>query len=71
LLLYFMENAGKVLAHEVILHNVWGSEYGQEAEYLRVYLGRLRKKFECGDSPRRYFHTERGVGYCFETRSVS
>lgn len=71
LLLYLMENAGKVLAHEVILHNVWGPEYGQEAEYLRVYLGRLRKKFECGDSPRRYFHTERGVGYCFETRSVS
>jgi two-component system KDP operon response regulator KdpE len=71
LLLYLMENAGKVLAHEVILHNVWGPEYGQEAEYLRVYLGRLRKKFECGDSPRRYFHTERGVGYCFETRSIS
>jgi two-component system KDP operon response regulator KdpE len=71
LLLYLMENAGKVLAHEVILHNVWGPEYGQEAEYLRVYLGRLRKKFECDDSPRRYFHTERGVGYCFETRSVS
>ena len=70
LLLYLMENSGKVLAHEVILRNVWGPEYGQEAEYLRVYLGRLRKKLECGDSPQRYFHTERGVGYCFETRSA-
>jgi two-component system KDP operon response regulator KdpE len=70
LLLYLMENSGKVLAHEVILRNVWGPEYGQEAEYLRVYLGRLRKKLECNGSPQRYFHTERGVGYCFETRSA-
>lgn len=71
LLLYLMENAGRVLAHQTILQHVWGPEYGQEAEYLRVYLGRLRRKFEQEGSRLRYFHTERGIGYCFEVRSSS
>jgi two-component system KDP operon response regulator KdpE len=65
LLVYFMENDGKVLRHETILRSVWGPEYGQEAEYLRVYIGRLRQKIEQNAARPRYLLTERGIGYCF------
>ena len=43
LLVYLLKHAGRVLSHRVILQNVWGMEYGNEAEYLRVYIGRLRQ----------------------------
>ena len=46
LLVYLMRNAGKVLPHRAMLQHVWGPEYGDEAEYLRVYIGRLRQKIE-------------------------
>lgn len=65
LLLYLMHNAGKVLTHKAILQQVWGPEYGQETEYLRVYVGRLRGKIEDDPAAPRYIKTERGVGYCF------
>jgi two-component system KDP operon response regulator KdpE len=65
LLLYLMQNAGKVLTHQAILRQVWGPEYGQETEYLRVYIGRLRGKIEDDPTAPRYILTERGVGYCF------
>ena len=66
LLVYFMKHAGKTLPHRTILQNVWGGEYGGEAEYLRVYVGKLRQKIE--DDPLRpnYLHTEHGIGYRFE-----
>ena len=67
LLVYLMENQGKVLPHRAILKNVWGPEYGREAEYLRVYVGRLRQKIEEDPANPRYLFTERGVGYYFET----
>ncbi|NPA93044.1 MAG: response regulator transcription factor [Chloroflexi bacterium] len=66
LLEYLMRNAGKVLSHSEILRHVWGPEYGQEAEYLRVYIGRLRQKIEPDPNNPRYLRTERGVGYAFE-----
>lgn len=66
LLVYFMKNAGKTLHHRAILHNVWGSEYSDEAEYLRVYVGKLRQKIEVDPSKPRYLHTEHGIGYRFE-----
>lgn len=66
LLVYLMEHAGKVLPHQVILRNVWGPEYRREAEYLRVYIGRLRQKIEVDPANPRYLFTERGVGYSFE-----
>lgn len=66
LLLYFMEHAGKVLRHETILRSIWGPEYGQEAEYLRVYIGRLRQKIELDPAKPRHLLTERGIGYSFE-----
>jgi two-component system KDP operon response regulator KdpE len=65
LLVYLAENAGKVLSHRMILQHVWGPEYGQEAEYLRVYVGRLRLKIESDPANPRYLITERGVGYTF------
>lgn len=67
LLVYLIENTGKVLPHHTILRNVWGPEYGREAEYLRVYIGRLRQKIERDPSIPKYIFTERGVGYYFET----
>ncbi len=65
LLHYFMRNAGKALPHRTILQNVWGTEYGNEAEYLRVYVGRLRRKIEVEPARPRYLHTEYGIGYRF------
>lgn len=66
LLVYLMENAGKVLTHRSILQHVWGKEYGAEAEYLRVYVGRLRQKIEADPAHPRYLLTERGIGYLFD-----
>ena len=44
---------------------VWGPEYGQEAEYLRVYVGRLRQKIEKDPSKPQHLITEHGIGYRF------
>jgi len=66
LLVHLMRNTGKVLSHRSILQNVWGPEYGEEAEYLRVYMGRLRQKIEADPLHPQYLQTERGVGYRFE-----
>lgn len=65
LLVFLVENAGKVLPHRAILQQVWGPEYGQETEYLRVYIGRLRQKIEEDPAHPRYLLTERGIGYSF------
>lgn len=65
LLQYFMHNIGKSLPHRTILQQVWGAEYGNEAEYLRVYIGRLRRKIELDPSHPKYLHTEYGIGYRF------
>jgi two-component system KDP operon response regulator KdpE len=67
LLVYLMENMGVVLSHRRILQNVWGPEYGDEHEYLRVYIGHLRQKIEADPSTPLYIVTKRGVGYSFET----
>jgi DNA-binding response OmpR family regulator len=66
LLVYFMKHAGKTLHHRAILQNVWGAEYGDEAEYLRVYVGKLRHKIEDDPMNPKYLHTEHGIGYRFE-----
>jgi two-component system KDP operon response regulator KdpE len=68
LLAILMRNAGKVMTHEMLLHSVWGPEYGQETEYLRVYIGRLRHKIESDPSNPEYLHTEHRIGYRFEIR---
>ncbi len=66
LLVFMMENSGKVLSHRTILQNVWGPEYGEEHEYLRVYIGHLRQKIEVNPSKPRYIITKRGIGYSLE-----
>ncbi len=66
LLVYMMRHAGKALSHRSILQNVWGPEYGEEAEYLRVYMGKLRQKIEKDPLHPEYLLTERGIGYRFK-----
>jgi two-component system KDP operon response regulator KdpE len=65
LLRQLMLNAGKVMTHRVLLREVWGPEYGDEADYLRVYVRQLRRKVEPEASQPRYIITEPGVGYVF------
>lgn len=66
LLVYFMKNTGKTLHHRAILQNVWGADYSDEAEYLRVYVGKLRQKIENDPAKPFYLHTEHGIGYRFD-----
>jgi len=65
LLLHLMLHAGKVLTHRNLLRSVWGPEYGEEADYLRVYVRQLRRKVEVNPSEPYYIVTEPGVGYVF------
>ncbi len=65
LLAQLVTHAGKVLTHRQLLQRVWGEEYGAEAEYLRVYMGRLRRKIEEDAANPRHLVTEQGVGYRF------
>ena len=64
LLLYFSRNPGKVLTHRALLTAVWGAQSAHQPEYLRVFVGQLRRKLE-GDSSREYLQTEPWVGYRF------
>jgi two-component system KDP operon response regulator KdpE len=65
LLYHLVRNAGHVLPHGTLLAKVWGREYVDEVDYVRVYIRRLRDKL--GDDPEapRYIRTERGLGYRF------
>ena len=65
LLRLFVRHPGRVLTHRYILREVWGPEYGDEADYLRVYVRQLRRKIEPEASQPRYIITEPGVGYVF------
>jgi two-component system KDP operon response regulator KdpE len=60
LLAYLARHAGKVCTHQMILRDVWGSAYGTESHYLRVYAHRLRRKL--GDAGH-LLHTQPGIGY--------
>ena len=59
-------NAGKSQAHRRLLQAVWGPDYGDETEYLRVFINQLRKKIEPDPQHPRYIHTEPWIGYRFE-----
>jgi len=65
LLHYFVSNANSALAHDRILQAVWGPDYGDEVEYLRVFVNQLRKKIEPDPSRPRYIVTEPWLGYRF------
>ncbi|HEV7398161.1 MAG TPA: response regulator transcription factor [Pyrinomonadaceae bacterium] len=65
LLNYFVKHAGKVLTHHTLLAAVWGGNYVEQDQYLRVFVGNLRKKLESDDLNKHYLITEPWVGYRF------
>lgn len=65
LLAYLASNPGKVLTHRQILHSVWGPDYGEESEYVRVFIRQLRSKIEDDPSSPQFIVTEPRVGYRF------
>ncbi|MBN2098494.1 MAG: response regulator transcription factor [Dehalococcoidia bacterium] len=65
LLTYLVSNRGKVLSHRQILHSVWGPEYGEESEYVRVFIRQLRSKIEEDPSNPQLIQTETRIGYRF------
>jgi two-component system, OmpR family, KDP operon response regulator KdpE len=66
LLLYMARHAGKVVTHRALLGAVWGGESTEQVEYLRVFVGQLRKKLEPSPNSPRYIVTDPWVGYRFE-----
>ena len=62
----FLDNADQILTHKWLLTQVWGQQYADETDYLRVYIHHLRKKIE--ENPRNpsYILTEHGLGYRFQ-----
>jgi two-component system, OmpR family, KDP operon response regulator KdpE len=66
LLVYFIKHAGKVLTHRTLLAALWGGNYVEQNEYLRVFVGNLRKKIEPNASAPRYILTEPWIGYRFD-----
>jgi two-component system KDP operon response regulator KdpE len=59
------QNEGKLLTHRAILREVWGPAYGEESNYLHVYVSQLRRKIEPEPAKPRYLVTEPGAGYRF------
>ena len=65
LMVHFVRNPGKVLTHRGLLAAVWGGDYTEQTEYLRVFIGQLRKKIEADPSSPRFILTEPWIGYRF------
>lgn len=65
LLSLFARNEGRVLTHQYILKEIWGAGYQTETQYLRVFVGTLRKKIEDNPNQPKHIITESGVGYRF------
>jgi two-component system, OmpR family, KDP operon response regulator KdpE len=63
LLRLFAANEGKLLTHPTILREIWGPAYGEESNYLHVYVSHLRRKIEPDPARPRYLITQPGVGY--------
>jgi two-component system, OmpR family, KDP operon response regulator KdpE len=66
LLIYFIKHSGKVLTHRTLLAALWGGNYVEQNEYLRVFVGNLRKKIETDPATPRYILTEPWIGYRFD-----
>jgi len=66
LLVYFIKHSGKVLTHRTLLTALWGGNYVEQNEYLRVFVGNLRKKIEPDAASPRYIFTEPWIGYRFD-----
>lgn len=67
LLEVMVTNPGKLLTHRWLLSRVWGPTYGDESQYLRVFVGQIRKKLEDDANDPKWIHTEAGVGYRWTT----
>lgn len=65
LLLYLFQNAGKVITHHKLLGAIWGGNFTESTEYLRVFIGQLRKKIEPQPDKPKYILTVPWVGYRF------
>jgi two-component system, OmpR family, KDP operon response regulator KdpE len=65
LLRYLVAHAGKPVAHRELLQAVWGPDYGDEPEYLRVFINQVRKKIEANPAKPKYIVTVPWVGYQF------
>ena len=66
LLVYLALRPGKVVTHRALLSAIWGDNSVEQPEYLRVFVGHVRKKIEAEEGPPRYIITEPWVGYRFE-----
>ena len=66
LLVYFIKHAGKVLTHRTLLAALWGGNYVEQNEYLRVFVANVRKKIETDPAKPRYILTEPWIGYRFD-----
>src|SRR6266700_1263732 len=66
LLVYLARHPGKVVTHRALLSSIWGENSVEQPEYLRVFVGHLRKKTESDEGSPRYIITEPWVGYRFE-----
>ena len=66
MLVYLVRHHGKVLTHRTLLGAVWGGDSVEQTEYLRVFVGQLRKKIETDPSKPRYILTEPWIGYRFD-----
>jgi len=64
-----VENAGRILTHKQVLEKVWGWEYTDDVDYVRIYISHLRQKIEPDPALPRYIITEPGVGYYFQKAS--
>ncbi|MCI1823454.1 MAG: response regulator [Megasphaera sp.] len=58
-----MQQAGRVLTHRQLLKAVWGEGYGEDTQYIRVYIAQLRRKIEADPTKPKYIITESGIGY--------
>ena len=69
LMVYLMSHPGRVLTHHALLGAVWGGNYTEQPEYLRVFIGQLRKKIEADPANPKYILTEPWIGYRFDPQS--
>jgi two-component system KDP operon response regulator KdpE len=71
LLRYLVAHAGKPVTHRELLQAVWGPDYGDEPEYLRVFINQVRKKIEVNPAKPKYILTVPWVGYQFVEPDVA
>ena len=71
ILRYLTQHPNQVVTHRELLHAVWGPDYGDQVDYLRVFIKNLRKKMEANPDRPEYITTEPWVGYRFNGGAAS